>query len=327
MRGSRDPMERLAAADPLAGDERLTPEEEREAEALLARVLATPVTPNTVDDGGDRRGRPRRWAALAAGVAAVAAAAFVAVNLVESDAPGPGVVERAVAAVTREDVVYHVVERTRGIGVADKGGDLTLFLESWHTTDGRMHQKTFASRAGRRGRLLSEFAGRLRRGRRGGPGLMWSSTQNRITEMGFGLGKTPVPHLSPFGDAGAQLRALEEEGRLHPAGTTRVGGRRAYRLASGPVKRPGAPRTEERLVFLVDSETYLPLARHNSIDAGAGRTMRISTRYLVYERLPLTDRTRGLLALDPHPDAKCSRFADRLRGEGELGYPNPCARP
>ena len=321
MREARDPMERLAAADPLADGERLTPEEEREAEALLARVLATPVT---TDDRHRSRTRPLRWAAMAAGVACVAAAAFVVANLVDSDAPGPGVVERAVAAVAREDVVYHTVERTRGRSTVGGGEVISRFGESWHTTGGRIHQKTFASRAGRRGRLLSEFAGMRRQGRTGGRGLMWTSHGNTIIEMGFGFGRGRLPNPTPFGDVGAQLRALEQEGRLRPAGTTRIGGTRAYRLASEPVSLPGEPRGEERLVFLVDSKTYLPLARRHFIETGSGDTMQVFTRYLVYERLPLTGRTAALLALDPHPQAKCSRFAP---DEGGLGFRNPCAKP
>jgi hypothetical protein len=316
-----DPMERLAAADPLRDGERLTPGEEHEAEALLARLLATPVT---TTESRRRRARPLRWAAVAAGAAGVTAAAFVAANLVDSDAPGPGVVERAVAAVTRADVVYHTLERTRGTSTFGRGEEISLFTETWHTTDGRIHQKTFASGAGRRGRLLSEFAGMRRQGRSGGRGLMWSARGNTIVEMGFGFRRGRLPYPTPFEDAGAQLRALEDEGRLRPAGTTRIDGRRAYRLTSGPVRVPGEPRAEERLVFLVDAESYLPLARRHFIEIRSGETMRTFTRYLVYERLPLTGRTRKLLALDPHPGARCSKFAPE---EGELGFPNPCAGP
>ena len=37
--------------------------------------------------------------------------------------------------------------------------------------------------------------------------------------------------------------------------------------------------------------------------------------------------TAGLLALDPHPDAKCSQFAHELTEERDLGFPNPCPAP
>ena len=44
MRGHDELMERLAAADPVRDREPLTSETQREADAMLARLLATPVT-------------------------------------------------------------------------------------------------------------------------------------------------------------------------------------------------------------------------------------------------------------------------------------------
>jgi hypothetical protein len=318
MRESRDTMERLAAADPLSGGERLTPNEEREAEALLARLLATPVA----TEAAGRRALPRRLALAGGGAAAVAAAIFVVVNLVDSGTRGPDVVEKAVAAVAQDDTVYHAVERMEATVPPRMGEDATFFSESWNTADGRFHQKMYRS-APPEGQLLSEFAGRRLPGRVGGRGLSWNAVQDTITEMGFSFDSGPVPNLDPIGDPGAQLRALEEEGRLRLAGTEQVGDRRAYRLESGPVRLPDEPQTEQRIVFLVDTETYLPLAKHHTIDTSAGRGTLVS-RYTVYERLPLNQQTSELLALDPHPDAKCSRFAAR---EVELGFPNPCAKP
>jgi hypothetical protein len=318
MRENRDTMERLAAADPLSGGERLTSDQEREAEALLARLLATPVTP---DSRRVRRARPRRWVAAAAGVAAVVAAAFAAVNLADSGAPGPGVVERAVAAVAAEDVVFHYVERMEATVPSRMGEDMTTYSESWNTADGRFHFKRYDS-AGPGAGVLSEYAGRRPPGRGVATVLAWDKQQDTIREAGFGFDSGPVPNLDPLGDPGAQLRALEEQGRLRPAGTTEVDGRRAYRLESGPVTLPGEADGEQRIVFLVDAETYLPLVKEHSIDTGVGRAMLVS-RYTVYERLPLNERTNGLLALDPHPGANCSANASA----GELGFPNPCAKP
>jgi hypothetical protein len=315
MRKNEDTMERLAAADPLLGGERLTPDEEREAEALLARLLATPVAP----EAAPRRTMPRRLVMAAAGVAAVAAAAFVAANLAGSDGNGPGVVDRAVAAVAQEDVVFHFVERMEATVPPRMGEDATFFSESWHTADGRFHQKMYRS-APPDAELLSEYAGRRLPGRDGGRGLSWNAVQDRITEMGFSFRSGPLPNLGPLGDPGAQLRALEEQGRLRLAGTEQVGDRRAYRLESGPVRLPDEPRSEHRIVFLVDTETYLPVAKHHTIDSEAGAATLVS-RYTVYERLPLNAQTSELLALDPHPGAKCSQHAGR---EDDLGFPNPC---
>jgi hypothetical protein len=316
MRESRDTMERLAAADPLSGGERLTPEEEHEAEALLASLLATPVSPER------RRARPRRLALAAAGVAAIAAGAFVAVNLADSDAPGPGVVERAVAAVAEEDVVFHYVERMEATVPPRMGEDMTVYSESWNTADGRFHHKRYESpQPG--AELVSDFAGRRLPGRDLARALAWDARRNTITEMGYSFDSGPVPNLDPLGDPGAQLRALEERGRLRLAGTTEVDGRRAYRLESGPVSRPDEPASEERIVFLVDAETYLPLVKQHSLDTSVGRATLVS-RYSVYERLPLNAQTSELLALDPHPSAKCSATTV---GADELGFANPCAKP
>src|SRR5215208_1578332 len=46
----------------------------------------------------------------------------------------------------------------------------------------------------------------------------------------------------------------------------------------------------ERIGYLVDAETYLPLASRFTDVGGPGDRIELSTRYLVYERLPLNDR-------------------------------------
>jgi hypothetical protein len=127
----------------------------------------------------------------------------------------------------------------------------------------------------------------------------------------------------PFGDPGAQLGALQEQGRLRPAGTTRVGGRRANRLVSDSTTR-WRSFDFERVEYLVDSETYLPLSQRVSARVGSEQTFRLFTRYLIYERLAPDARSRAQLDLDPHPGARCSRFAGDLRGDRGLGFPNPC---
>jgi hypothetical protein len=330
MRRHRELMERLAAADPAAAGERPAPDGQREAEALLARLLATPPEAGE-QRGGGRRGM-RRWAPFAASVVGAAAAALAATSLIDSDVPGTGVVERAVAAVTRDGVIYHVVERSRIEASYEPNGVRTHYVESWHTSDGRIHRTTYAAKDGGRGRVLEDWAGRRLPGRRVWPRLRWDAWTNTISEGGFGPGPdTGAPGLDLFGDHGAQLRELQEEGRLRVAGTTRVGDRPAYRLVSGPVPDPEV-EGEERVEFLVDAETYLPLAqrfsaRSRSTDPADPITrIRLDSRYLVYERLPLNARNRELLHLDTHPGAKCSDFAHELRGEQGVGYPNPCPK-
>jgi hypothetical protein len=323
-----DLMERLAAADPRPDAERLSPEEQSEADALLARLLATP-TEDLTDHRSTARPRTRRWALVATALLCYAAAAFAAVNLLDSDTPAPGIVEKAVAAVTREDVVYHVLERTRARPVGISGvRPMTFYYEYWHTAAGRMHRKTFAADGPRRGRLLEDMAGRRLPGRRGGPVLRWEARANTIYDGGFavGRGRGGAPALDPSADPGTRLRSLERQGRLRFAGTARVGSRRAYRLASGAVQ--GATEAERVSVeFLVDSETYLPLAQRQSARWGSGSGVEFVTRFLVYERLPDNADTRRRLDLDPHPGAKCSEGAGKLkRRRAAIGFPNPCAR-
>jgi hypothetical protein len=320
-----DLMERLAAADPQPDAERLGRDGQREADALLARLLATPIEGPLAES---RPGRPRirRWAVLATGALCSAAAAFAAVNLLDSDTPGPNVVEEAVAAVTREGVVYHVLERAtgRGTGIPDVGRQ-TFYFESWHTTSGRVHRKTFAASGQRRGKLLEESAGRRLPGRRGGPLLRWDAYSNTISDAGFAVGSDPngPPRLNPFGDPGTALKTLEQDGRLRLAGTARVGKRTAYRLVSGIVTSEGEKHSIE---FLVDSETYLPLVQRHRVGS-AEKGITFFTRYLVYGRMPLNAASRKQLDLDPHPGAKCSENAGKLKGRrAAIGFPNPCAR-
>jgi hypothetical protein len=285
-------MERLAAADPMRDAEQLTPEEQREAQALLTRLFATPTGPDTAKRRA-RRPRVRRWALAGAVVACSAAAAFAAINLVDSDAPGTGVVDRAVAAVTRNDVVYHVLERTRATAPGTPQGG-TFYFESWHTSDGRMHRKVFAARGGRSGRLLEEFAGRRRPRRTSGPALRYDPRENTITKSGFGRAPDAdaVADIDPFGDPGAQLRALQEQGRLRLGGTTRVGGRRAYRLASDSTTRWRS--------FAFDASSTWSTPRHTSPSPRASR--RASTP---------SGRTGCSLATSSTSDSRSTRAAAR----------------
>jgi hypothetical protein len=243
------------------------------------------------------------------------------------DAPVPNIVARAVAAMSAHDAVYHVLDHRQAKNSRFPGENGAVYFESWHTSDGGLHQKMFADRHGHQGRLLNDFAGRKAPGRRGGPALSWDARNNTIFSMRFGTspGGGGAPSLDPYADPGATLRALEAAGGLRLAGRVEVDGRHAYRLVSGPVRRPHG-EMEERVEFIVDAETYLPLASRFVTRSGAGDSLELFTRYLVYERLPLNARSRAKLDLDPHPGAKCAPGAGKTIGRGTLGFPNPCAR-
>jgi hypothetical protein len=320
MRRNRELMDRLAAADPLRAGEQLSPEDRREADALLTRLLATPVEPAAAPR------RLRRRVLAVAGAACAALAALAAIDLLDSDTSGPAVVDKAVAAVNRAGVVYHVLEfatsrQSPPLEGAAADAPHEAVFESWYTSDGRRHRKTFAMRDGQKGRLVEDFAGRRHPGRASGTALLWSESSNTIGESGWGRVGSDLPILDSSEGPGVQLRALQEQGRLRVDGTTSVDGRRAYRLVSDKVPVLG---DQVEIEFTVDAESYLPLSQRVSSELEGGRKLDVLTRYRVYERLPLDDETSGLLALDPHPGAKCSEFAHELTEERDLGFPNPC---
>jgi hypothetical protein len=321
MSTAHDLMERLAAADPVAGDERLGPEQQREADALLERLLATPAEAPT-----RATRRRRRWPQLVAATGVVAVAVFAALSLLDSDeGPTPNVVGKAVAALTQKDVIYHAKAIADARAPEFPEGTPSLYLESWHTTSGRLHRRTYAVKDGRKGRAYDDFAGQRRPGRLGGPALRYDPYTNSILLSGFGrdLSVKGAPGIDPF-NPGNGLRELQAEGRLHFAGRVQVDGRPAYRLASGTVSGEGG--TRERSEIVVDAQTYLPREARVFARTRSGATRSVVWHYMTYEKLPLNDETEHLLALAPHPGAKCSRDARLPNPRGPLGFPNPCAR-
>jgi hypothetical protein len=133
----------------------------------------------------------------------------------------------------------------------------------------------------------------------------------------------PPPSFDAF-DPGRSVKELQAEGRLRVAGRVEVGGRPAYRLVSGDVSSSGG--SVQRSELFVDAETYLPRELRLVDRAPNGLTRRLRWRYVVYERLPLNDKTESLLGFHPPRDAKCSPGTDKLDRKGSLGFPNPCAR-
>ena len=314
-----DLMERLAAADPVAGGERLGTEQQREADALLERLLATPPEPSPQ--------RPRRrWPQLAVATALVAVVVFAALSLLDSDeGPTPNIVARAVAALTQKDAVYHAVYIGRMRSTEFPEEHANPYVETWHTTSGRLHWRTYAERDGRRGRLLQDFAGQRRPGRLGGPALTYEARTNTIFESGFGRDTSVkgAPGVDQF-DPGGSLKQLEDEGRLKVAGEVEIDGRRAYRLVSDAVKSSGG--TVQRSEIIVDAESYLPRKQRLFVRAPNGMTTLVVWDYLEYERIPLSRKSSALLDFDPPAGAKCRPGTERPERKGSLGFPNPCER-
>jgi hypothetical protein len=316
---AQDLMERLTAADPVADAGRLHPDEQRDADALLERLLATSV------EQSPRRPR-RRWPQLAVATALVAVVVFAALSLLDSDeGTVPSIVDKAVAALTQDDAVYHAVLTAHAHGSNVPKSRFTPLYETWHTAGGRMHWQTYLEKDGRRGRLVEDSAGQRRPGRLGGPGLRWESRSNEIYEFGFGRDPNlpGAPTVDPFAP-GRGLKELQAEGRLRLAGETEVDGRKAYRLVSPTVRGTGGSR--ERSEIVVDAKTYLPRLQRLFIVAPNDKTLKIEWRYQVYETLPLNKKTSKLLDFDPPAGAKCRPGTGHLIRKGSLGFPNPCAR-
>jgi hypothetical protein len=326
----QDLLDRLAAADPVRGEEP-TPVDEPEADELLARILAT--------GRAEARPRLRRSLQVAAVAAGLLSAILLVIALVDSDSPRGSVVEKAVAATTNGDAVYHVAERfsvryttpdrrvLRAFDFEDVDffRDETTFSESWYVSAGRSRHLTFAANGRRRGRLLYETSSTRSESRQ------YDARANRLMVSRVRRAKRPLkppprarrdrlPQLNPGQDPGPQLRELQRRRSLSLAGTAEVRGRRAYRLTSETIRGPERGHTE-RIEFLVDAETYLPLVQRSfSTQTGISglppelRAPRelydvpvhsVATRtFLVYEKLPPTRRNLAQLKLRPHPGAK-----------------------
>jgi hypothetical protein len=316
MSPAHDLMERLAAADPVPDVKPLGPEQQREADALLEQLLATPGEP--------RPKARRRWPQLAAATALAAVAVFAALSLLDSDkGPARNVLAQAVAALTQEDAIYHAELIARAHSSDMPAANQEIFFESWHTTGGSTHTKTYAVKDGGKGRQYDDFAGRRAPGRLSGPALRYDPASNTILHSGFGRspGVQGAPKVDPFAP-GTGLKELRAQGRLRVSGRVDVDGKSAYRLVSDEVPGPGG--SVERSEVLVNPDTYLPLEQRLFVRNRNGTTMSIVWRYLTYERLPLNDETRSLLALDPPPGAKCAPGAGDPPRRGSLGFPNPC---
>lgn len=293
----RDLMERLRAADPVAGAE-LDAKQRAEADALLHRIVAEPQS---------KPQPPRRplagWPhAVAAAVAVVCLglAALVATNLVQ-DGDGPTIADRAYAAVSDDEVIYHYVLVTQTLTAPlppKLRKDLELMngrLEAWYRADG----SALLSRQFRRDR-----EGRLR--------LLYESAQRHGRVVDYDarrdvLGRSrrsdvrgrsrPVGPLDHF-------REAYRDGEVLERGKVTFHGRPAYRLL---IRRGQGGSSTQWMAYYVDRKTYLPLGTREStrleID-GRSTRVRSESVYKVYERLRDTRANRELLRMSPHPRAR-----------------------
>jgi YD repeat-containing protein len=184
----------------------------------------------------------------------------------------------------------------------------------------------YAAEGGDRGQLLAESTWD------GTVGYSFDARSNSLAvtrARGPRDGDRPRPHprgsvppeLFPGEDPGVQLKRLQEQGRLTLAGVEDVRGRRAYRLVSDTWVDPDEKGHTERVEFLVDAESYLPVEQRNiSTQLGVSGlpeelrpapelyatpvTTKATREFLTYEKLPLTDENMTKLEPRPHPGAK-----------------------
>ena len=302
-------MDRLARANPTQTDEPLTAEEQRETDALLARILADSPTVTA-----PKRAPTLRRVAPAAGLLAVLAlAAVIVIDIVDSEERSSGIVERAVAAVSQENVIYAIMGRATITSKAlEPGADIVpderLFARSWFWGEGERSRmlRYRVLPSGSPGGLLGEVVSTPER-------IVWFDAKgNRELAANWDewdedpRERPPTdggyPGFDPSSNPGAQLREHVEHDRLRVAGRTTVRGRTAYRLVSSPIPDPDSRSDHMRVTYLVDALTYLPLeVRQRSVidssDVPGGGRERLSARieYLRYEALPVTDANKRLL--------------------------------
>jgi hypothetical protein len=302
-------MDRLARANPTPPDEPLTADEQREADALLERILADSPTVKA-----PRRTPTLRRLAPAAGLLAVLAlAAVIVIDLLDSEERVGGIVERAVAAVSKDNVIWATTVRATSRTVALEPGveaspDERVFARSWIWADAdRSHAYRYRLRPdGSPGRLVGEWVSTPER-------ITWFDAKGRVMlnydrdrdhtapaprdedDADDGSG---YPGFDPSFDPGVQLREHVERDRLRVAGRTTVRGRIAYRL----VGKAGSGEDFGTVTYLVDARTYLPLEVRQRVifdfsDVPDGGRERVYFRleYLRYEALPVNDRTKRLL--------------------------------
>lgn len=306
-------------------------DDERTADELLARIVATPV--RELGEEPSRRQRSRGLILAPIGIAVVLGA-VVAADLTDPERRGGGVVASAVAAVTSSNAVYHLVERNRFVTLVESARRPPRvrrelgFAESWLGPGGRERTLGFEAAGGRRGELISEVTSRPLPGGR---------VRNVIYFPDFLIRQTMRP-LSPtfgrrirrlqavdldlaggrdrFEHPGTQLRRLHARGDLRLAGTTRLGERRAYRLVARIASATSGVR--RRQVFLVDPNTFLPLQERVWLRLGTPSRRRpgwperpaptvihdYTRTFLIYEKLPATPKILAKLRMSPHPSAK-----------------------
>lgn len=315
-------IERLRRADPCLGEPpHSTPDGSAEAQRVLDHIMATPPQ----DSGLNQRRRRRRLAAVVAVGACLAAAAVVLVDPLATKSPGGEILDSAVAAVSSEDAIYHIVERVTVTTTPDEEtlgnpyrSTSVQIVESWHSSDGRMRAVQF--RVDGEDRLLeAEVARGFTTTRVYDPGIdrVYEQPNQPVVNT-----DDPLPSLNPFENPGKQLKTMRDSGRLTVVGEVEADRSAAYLLRSGS-EDGRMPDAQARTVeFVVDQSDFLPIRQvitsHSRLDieddvfehpgqaealrraqrtGRTGITEEVRREFRVYEELPRNARTAGYLEL------------------------------
>jgi hypothetical protein len=312
----------LAEADPCR-EEPAAPsaEETAEAQRALAAIMATPSQELPVK----RRRRPGRFAAVAALGACLAALAVLLFDPLATKGPGGEILDSAVAAVSSDDAIYHIVERVtvtrtpeeEALGWPYRSKSVQI-VESWHSSDGRMRAVQYRLDGASR-RVEVEVARGFKETRVYDPNIDRVSDQ---PNQPISDASDPLPSLDPFQDPGKQLKAMRDSGRLELVGEVDADGSTAYLLRSG-AHDGRMPDMQARTVeFVVDRSDYLPIRQvitgFSQLDVGddvfehpsqaealrraqrTGRTRvteEVRREFSVYEEFPLNAETAENLEL------------------------------
>lgn len=306
-RHETDILARLAAANPVRGQELQGGSEPPWVEALLERILDEPAA------GPSRPPRRPRRVVLAGALAAAVLAVVGVIVLLGGPSRETDPVAEAEAAVSNRDGVFHIVTR---LTASEEGRPGTpLWMETWAAArGGRSHSLVYqVTSGGSRGRLLGETVSR-----RGGAldSVTYHAPPGGAAFPASGEPAAPRPL--------AYVLSLLRSGRVRKKEQVRFAGREAWlftierraRKSSVvfPTGRASTPAYTQHTRLIVDGRSHLPLLLRSTglvttlPDRAGGRVTfpRVTTtqRFTRFERL--TD-SQGAPALQPSPRFKDGR--------------------
>lgn len=298
MTASDDLLTRVAAANPVATTDDATPDQKREAELLLDRVLAS-----LTQEPPPRRATHRGLVAV--GVAASLVAVLMLVLVLSPSERG--LAERAYAAMTAPEF-FHVVVRTTSdrpdlnAPPGERREVETTEQEAWYDTRSvDFHWISRTIRGDGSSRVEMEAAGT-----RDGTVVRLDGQTGGVTRIDEdGSTSKSIPErFDPTADTKAFLRDPD----AREAGEVTIDNRRARRLViDRPDWRAEGPTpaiVEQTGVVLIDAQTLYPIEWREQafyVRDGIRERASIVVRYTSFETLPRTTENLRLLKIGARP--------------------------